>query len=68
MSFLESPFYITKLGKDILRIDITLVGKNVKVIDKMIKIDAVNTIILEKMDMRSTDLENKIQKQFAKIK
>ena len=50
MSFLESPFYITKLGKDILRIDITLVGKNVKVIDKMIKIDAVNTIILEKMD------------------
>ena len=68
VSFLESPFYITKLGKDILRIDITLVGKNVKVIDKMIKIDAVNTIILEKMDMRSTDLENKIQKQFAKIK
>ena len=68
VSFLESPFYITKLDKDILRIDITLVGKNVKVIDKMIKIDAVNTIILEKMDMRSTDLENKIQKQFAKIK
>ena len=33
VSFLESPFYITKLGKDILRIDITLVGKNVKVID-----------------------------------
>ena len=44
------------------------INENVKVIDKMIKIDAVNTIILEKMDMRSTDLENKIQKQFAKIK
>lgn len=68
ISFSESPFYITKLGKDILRIDITLVGKNVKVIDKMIKIDAINTIILEKIDIRSTDLENKIQKQFAKVK
>lgn len=68
VSFSESPFYITKLGKDMLRIDITLIGKNVKVMNKMIIIDAVNTIILEKMDANHTYLENKIQKQFAKIK
>lgn len=68
VSFSESPFYITKLGKDKLRIDITLIGKNVKVMNKMIIIDAVNTIILEKMDANHTYLENKIQKQFAKIK
>lgn len=66
ISFSESPFYITKLGKDKLRIDVTLIGKNVKVMNKIITIDAINTIILEKMDANHTYLENKIQKQFAK--
>ncbi len=67
-SFIESPFYITKLGKNNLRIDTTLIGKNVKVMGKMITIDTLNTIILEKTDTNYTNLENKIQKQFAKIK
>ena len=53
-NFLDSPFKITKLENGKLRIDVTLVGKNVKIMGKVVTINAVNTIILEKMDANHT--------------
>lgn len=66
VSFLDSPFSITKLEDDKLRIDITLIGKNIKILGKPMTVNAINTVILEKMDINYTNLENKIQKKFSK--
>lgn len=64
--FVESPFQVTMLGSNILRLDITLVGKNIKVMSKSMTIDAVNTLLLEKIDSKPIWLENRIQKKFSK--
>jgi len=64
--FVESPFQVIMLGSNILRLDITLVGKNIKVMSKSMTIDAVNTLLLEKIDSKPIWLENRIQKKFSK--
>lgn len=66
--FSDSPFYITKLENNKLRIDVTIIGKNIKIMGKNVTVDVANTIILDRMDIKRTDLENKIQKQFARMK
>ena len=62
-SYPESPFKITQLDNGSLRIDMTLVGKYVSMIAGTV--DAVNTIILEKVNDDTTALENKIQVEFG---
>ena len=68
-SYPESPFTISKLDNGSIRIDMTLVGKTVDMSSMMPGIsgtvDAVNTIILEKVNDDTTALENKIQVEFG---
>ncbi len=64
--FLDSPFVITKLNNGVIRLDATLVGKKIKVLGKDMVIDAVNTLLLEKIDSQHTTLDNIIQKKFSK--
>ena len=68
-SYPESSFTISKLDNGSIRIDMTLVGKTVDM-SSMIPgisgtVDAVNTIILEKVNDDTTALENKIQVEFG---
>ncbi|MCI6474311.1 MAG: hypothetical protein MSA07_01275 [Mucispirillum sp.] len=61
-SYPDSSYQITQLDDGSLRIDMTLVGKTVGL---STKVDAVNTIILEKVSDDTTALENKIQYPFS---
>ena len=60
--FSESPFTVTLNEDGTVRIDMTLVGK---VVTDIATVDAKNTIILEKLNTNTTELENKPQKTFT---
>ena len=67
----ESPFTISQLDNDSIRIDLTLVGKSVSVsagigdLQLSGTVDAKTTIILEKVSDNTTALENNIQAEFT---
>lgn len=63
----ESPFQVSKLDNGSIRIDMTLVGKNVNVLNGMMSgtVDAKTTVILEKVSNDTTALENALQAEFT---
>ena len=62
--FPESPFKVTTLSDDSVRIDMTLVGKKINAFGLTATVDAKNTIILTKVSNDTTALENAIQAVF----
>lgn len=64
--FKGSPFKITILDNDLIRIDMTLLNKMIKAVGKDVMIDAKNTIIIKKISQDTTVLENKVQKKFSR--
>lgn len=65
-SFKSSPFKLTIINDNLIRIDMTLKNKNIKAVGKNLLIDAKNTILLEKISSEYTKLENRVQKKFSR--
>lgn len=65
-TFNKSPFKLSILEDDLVRIDMTLIDKMIKAVGKSMTIDAKNTIILKKISSDYTRLENKVQKKFSR--
>lgn len=65
-SFSRSPFHLTLLDDDLIRIDMTLVDKKIKAVGQNITISAKNTIIIKKISPEYTKLENQVQKKFSR--
>ena len=62
----SSPFKMTTLDNDLIRIDMTLLNKMITAVGKDMMIDAKNTIIIKKISQDTAKLENKVQKKFSR--
>ncbi len=65
--FPESPYTITKQSDGTLRIDMTLVGKNIDILGTKMTVDAKNTILIKKDSNKIDKLENKITHPFKPV-